>query len=317
MTRKIAIIGALTSFGLALSDCLAAAGWAANDIYALSPTPKRGIRIPFQNSFLPILSLETFDFHQVSLAFLCLPAFLSEYKDDILQSGTYLIDCVGILENAPCIISSLNLKRAKTTHAVSNPTALTVALARTLAPIHQQFQITGAEATIFLSAGLFGTQAVQDLLNQSRCLYTHEEPQTNFFPKIQAFNLLPNFCPALGRRTSDQIKSLLHFPMTISTCLTPVFQGECYSVTLTTQRKSTLSQIKKICYENTLCRLDESFAPNLGLTTQDILCGNSVYLSQLVSVPFRPNTYHLWILCDSLRNGSVPNAVQIADYLLS
>ena len=137
----------------------------------------------------------------------------------------------------------------------------------------------------------------------------------NFFPKIQAFNLIPDMAPALNRKTAEQIKALLHFPIAVFSCLTPVFQGECYFVTFTTKVKTSLSRIRSVLGE--CCRLDDSFAADLGPTTQDVLREDTVCISRLSVIPFKPNTYHLLILCDSLRSGAIPNAVNIARYLLS
>ena len=263
---------------------------------------------------MPVLSLDSFNFHQVHLCFLCQSALLSADRESILQSGAYLIDCVGILDGAPCLIASLNPKSRPKEHLITNPTAATIALAHVLAPIHKAFQIINAEATLLLSANLFGAPAIQDLLIQSRCLFTRTEPEGHFFPKIQAFNLIPDISPALNRKTADQIKSLLGFPISVSSCLTPVFQGEAYSLTFTTDKKASLSRIREICANS--CCVDNAFAPDLGLTTQDILLGDSICVSRLSAVPFRPSTYHLWLLCDSLRMGAIPNAVQVAEYLL-
>ena len=315
MKGKIAVIGALTNFGRSLLDYLAETGWPAKDIFALDPHTKPDIKIPYRDIFLPVLPLESFHFHQVRLCFLCLPALMTDDRDAILQSGSFLIDCVGILENAPCIIASLNLKEARKSRLISNPTAPTIALAQVLCPIDRRFGLQEAQATILLSAGLFGTAAIQDLVAQSRCLFTREEPQLNFFPKVQAFNLIPDISPALNRKTATQIKSLLKFPIAVSSCLTPVFQGDCYSLTFTTKTKTSLSDLHQVCM--TSCRFDNAFATDLGLSTQDILFGDTAYISRLSIIPFRRNTYHLWILCDSLRIGAIPNAVQIADYLLS
>jgi len=314
MKGKVAVIGALTNFGRSLLDYLADNGWPITDVFALDRIEPKSVQIPYHHDFLDVLSMDTFDFHRVRICFLCLSAFLSDDREAILKSGAYLIDCVGILENASCIIASLNIKKSRKSRLILNPTALTIALTKILSPIHNYMPITDAQATVLLSAGLFGLSAVQDLVNQSRCLYTREEPEIHLFSKIQAFNLIPEISPALNRKTADQIKSLLHFPIVVSSCLTPVFQGECYSLTFTTKSKTSLKEIRKVLEQS--CQFDDSFAPDLGLSTQDILFANSLYVSRLSTVPFRPNTFHLWILCDSLRTGSIPNAVQIAQYLL-
>ncbi|MDY6407287.1 MAG: hypothetical protein SPL08_01095 [Pseudomonadota bacterium] len=317
MRQKIAIIGALTNFGRALADYLAYTHWPIECLYALDYTNNQDIQIPYRSSFLPVVPLNAFDFHQVHLSYLCLPTLLNEDKNIILQSGSYLIDCAGIIENAPCMIASLSHSKSINRQIIANPTAPTIALGHVLSPIHHQLKINSAESTMLLSANLFGITAIQDLVAQSRCLFTREEPKMNFIHKIQAFNLIPDISGILNRRTAREIKSLLHIPIGICSCLAPVFQGECYSLTFTVEKQCTLSQIQKICLDNPHCTWNQSLTPDLNPTTQDIVFSNSIHIANLAPVAFRPRTFHTWILCDSLRVGSVPNAIQIGKHLLN
>ena len=317
MKTKIAVIGALTTIGRAVLDGLSEKGFAASDIQALDNRRADGIQIPFQSGFLRVENLTSFDFSRVRVVFLCTPSLLSEYKDEALNAGAYVIDCVGIAGPAPCIIPSLNKKEIQNHRLILNPTSLTVTLAHVFTPIQRYFDIRSASATVLLSAGEFGGPAVQSLVDQTRSLYTREQPPDGPFKKIQAFNLIPEVYPVLTRQTTSQIKALLHFPITISTCLTPIFQGECYSLIFSTREKCSLSQLTSVFNHHPICRLLSDTDPIEDITTQDTACTNYIYLTHLGCIPYQPHTYHLWVLCDSFRTGAVANAVRIAEYLLT
>lgn len=317
MKQKIAVIGAFTTIGQAVLDNLSEQGFHPKDVYVLDNDIKNTIKIPYGNTMIPIQPLEKFTFEKVSIVFLCTPALLQELKEDILRYGAYLIDCAGILETGVCIIPSLNLKKLKTNREIINPTALTVSLAQVLDPIHKKYQIQSVETTALLSADEFGKPAVTSLINQTRSLYTREPPEDGPFKKIQAFNLIPEVFPPLTRRTTNQLKLLLHVPITINACLTPIFQGECYSLTVSLSQKCTLTQFKKIFVKNTTCRIIDDLNPYLTMTPQDVANSDFIYLTHIKTIAYKPNTFHLWIVCDSVQTGSAPNAVQIAKHLLS
>lgn len=317
MKKKIAVIGAFTTIGQAVLDNLAEQNFAPKDIYVLDSDIKTVIKVPYGDTMIPIYPIETFPFEKVSVVFLCAPALLQELKEDILRYGAYLIDCAGILENGICIVPSFNLKKLKTSREIINPTALTVSLAQVLEPLHKKFKIQNVDATALLSADEFGKPAVTSLVNQTRSLYTREPPEDGPFKKIQAFNLIPEVFPPLNRRTVMQLKSLLHFPITIHSCLTPIFQGECYSLTVSLFQKCTLAQFKKAFYKNEVCRIIDDLNPYLTMTTQDTAHSDFIYLTHIKTIAHLPNTFHLWVVCDSVRTGSAANAVQIAKHLLS
>ena len=317
MKQKIAVIGAFTTIGQAVLDNLSEEGFLPKDIYVLDSDIKNTTKIPYNYTMISIQPVEGFKFEKVSIVFLCTPTLLKEQKDDILRYGTYLIDCVGILDTGICIIPSLNIKKIKTSQEIINPTALTVTLAQVLEPIHKAYKIQNVETTALLSADEFGKNAVTSLINQTRSFYTKEPPEDGPFKKIQAFNLIPEVFPPLSRQTMSQLKSLLHFPISVYACLTPIFQGECYSITISISNQCSLRQFKKIFSKNGYCKIIDHLNPYLTMTPQDVIHSDFIYLTHISIIAHRPNTFHLWIVCDSVRTGSAANAVQIAKHLLA
>ena len=317
MKRKLAIIGALSAIGRAILDCLAAHGFSSSEIYAVDSCQNVGTLLPFRERLIQTVAMETFDYTSVDLFFLCTPTILAEYRERMLNHGQYLIDCIGIMEEGPCVIPTLNIRALKGKRLISNPTGMTVTLAQILNPIHKAFHIQWACATALLPAGEFGPEAVQALVDQTRSLYTREDYSDGPFQKIQAFNLIPEIHPGLQYRTTKQLKNILHIPVHIATCLAPIFQGECYSLSLTTRHKCLLSEIEALFQYDNSCRIVQNITPYTTISTLDTACSDSIFLSHLDIIPYQTNTFHLWIVCDSLRTGAAQNAVYIAEYILS
>ena len=317
--KQVVILGVFSPIGQALISCLADQGFDSEQVQLLDTEPNADMVLPYGNETLVVQDLTTFDFKYSTVIFLCTPSILSTHLDAVLEQGHYLIDCTGILGTEPCIIPSLNLKALKKqeTNIITNPTSLSITLAQVLSPIHQAFSVQYAQDTAMISVSEFGIEATNALISQTRSLYTREAPPKGPFQKIQAFNLIPEPYPILSRQTMAQLKTLLHFPVTVATCLAPIFQGECHSLIFTTRKKCQTKDLKKVFKKHPYCRLTEEINPYLTLTTQDTALSPYFFLTHLSVVPYRENTFHLWIVCDSIRTGTAFNAVQIAKHILS
>lgn len=317
MKQKVAVIGALNAIGRGILDCLAARGFLPEDIFALDSSQNTGVQIPYQDYHIRVENLETFDFSQTKVVFLCTLSILEEYPERILGYGQYLIDCVGILGEGICLIPALQSRGIKRYRVIENPTSMTVVLAQVLKPVQKEFGIRSVLVTALLSAGEFGQDSVQALVNQTRSLYTREPLVDGPFKKTQAFNLVPEIYPTLSRRTGEQLKGMLHLPIQIATCLTPIFQGQCYFLTITTKEKCTCADLEQVFEGHPVCRIITGMDPYLTLSTQDTACNDEICLTLFRQIPHLPNTCGFWIVCDNIRLGSALNAVRIAEHILS
>lgn len=316
--RPIAVIGSFTTIGQAVLDCLADRGFSIDRVDALDAHQNAGRRIPFCDGELVVRPLDLFDFTRPYIAFLCTSSILSEYKEEAVRQGCWLIDCTGLIGTAPQIIPALNAKdiRFARDNIIGNPTSLTVSLAQVLAPIHKQFQIIRADAVALLGAGEFGHEATISLLNQTRSLYTRVETPLGPFQKIQAFNLIPEANPILSRRTMEQLEQVLGCRVFVTTCLTPIFQGECYFVTIQTKRPCSMDKLIRLLRRQKNCRFVDTL-DYITITPHDVISEDMIYVTHLNGDTVQSNTFHFWIVCDSIRTGAALNAVKIAEYLLT
>mgnify|MGYP004650291407 FL=1 len=317
--KKVAVIGALSTIGRAVLDSFAVRGFNADDIVALDVCPATEAQVPYGAGTLPLQGLDYLEHGMVQVTCLCLHSLLSEYSDRILRHSCHVIDCTGVLNDGMCVVADLNMDDylKHPTHLISNPTSLTVTLSQVLAPLQDTFGIRSAEATALLSAGEFGGPTVDALANQTRSFYTHEPIGEGPFGKVQAFNLVPEMCPSLSHQTTEQIRSILGLSLMVSACLTPIFQGECYLLTVQTERKCTPAKLRKALPEQSMCRVPEKMAPALTITTLDAIAGGYIYLTHFAPVPGHEHTFRCWVLCDSFRTGSALNAVLVSENLLS
>ncbi len=316
---SVAVIGSLTHIGQAVLACLSERGFPTSHVYALDAHHNAGTLIPYCNTFLTVEALDDFDFSTTDLVFLCVASILSEYKEEATRHGCWLIDCTGLLSQAPVIIPNLNIRQADKApnRQIANPTSTTVTLAQILSPIHRSFHIENASVTALLSASEFGIDSAQALIDQTRCLYTRQEPPIGPFRKIQAFNLIPEADPRLTRRSMQQLSALLSFPIFVTGCLTPILLGECYAVTLTTKRPCSPKRLRHLFNKQPCCHVLEKTMDYITITTQDVETEDRIFIEHPTSDITTPHILHFWVVSDSIRTGAALNAVKIAEHLLS
>lgn len=317
--QSVAVIGALTHIGQAVLACLSDRDFPAARVYALDAHQNAGTMIPYCDGFLTVEALDDFNFADVELVFLCVSSILAEYKEEAAHHGCWIIDCAGLLTHAPVIIPSLNIRQAEQApnRQIANPTGMTVTLAQILSPIHRSFHIDYATVTALLSASEFGLESAQALIDQTRCLYTRQEPPLGPFRKIQAFNLIPEADPCLPRRSMKQMEQLLSFPTFIAGCLTPILLGECYAVTLTTRRPCSPKRLRRLFDKHPCCHVLAGEMDYITITTQDVETEDRIFIEHPTTDAASPHVLHFWVVSDSIRTGAALNAVKIAEHLLS
>ncbi len=316
---SVAVIGALTHMGQSVLTALAERGFAAQSVYALDAHQNADTLIPYQEGLMTVSPLDSFDFTRAAVVFLCADTILAEYKEQAIRSGCYVIDCVHLFDNVPVIIPDLNMKDAvrAPNRQIANPTGPTVTLAQVLHPIHKAFHIRHVSVTALLSASEFGLASAQALIDQTRCLYTRLEPPKGPFNKVQAFNLLPEPDPCLTRRTMAQLRELVGIPVFVGSCLVPILLGECYAVSLATQKKCTGRQLCRLFQKNPCCQVLQKELDYITVTTQDVETEDKIYIEHVRDDVPPPHTLHFWVVSDSVRTGAAINAVRIAEHLLS
>ena len=317
MKYLIAVVGAATGQGQRILQALADQGVPSERVMALDYGKYENMQVPYGRRNIRIRNMMTADLGRIRVVLLCLSSVLTAYVEDIIRAGAVVIDCTGIVAKGPCALITRNQVFIPSRNPILNPTDLTVALARVLGPIHQAFPVRSAEITALLSAGIFGEAARQALQIQSQYIRKTDGEIGGPFRLKQAFNLIVEADPYLARQTTEQIKGLFGFSAVVYTCLTPVFFGEAYAVTVTTREMCSADQMRQVLAGAEGCRLLSDEPAEFPPTGEDCADSDLVLLSRLRAVPFRDRTWHLWALCNSKRCGSADQAARLALYLLS
>ena len=317
MKGRVAVIGAVSTRGQMILKALADYHLPPKTIMALDYGKYVGNQIPYGVGTIPVQDMMTVDFQRSRVVLLCLSGVLRAYVDDIVRAGSIVIDCVGVVGEALCLLADKDRPIIPRGRIIVNPTDMTIALARVLRPIHQSFLVQSVEVTALLSAGIFGESAKQALSIQSREPSRRQSQIGGPFHLWQAYNLIPEMDPYPARQTIEQMKELFHFPLRVYTCLTPVFRGEAYSLNITTRKAWGPNQLKQVLDRSEGCRLYSDSLSDLPPTTADCVGSDTVLISQPQVVPFQEKTCHLWAICDSEACGSAIHAARLTRYLLS
>ena len=313
----MAVVGAAGMRGQMILQALADQNLPAKNVMALDYEKHEGMLLPYGKGTVQIANMMTADFRQVRVVLFCLSGILKSYIDDMISAGTVVIDCIGIVSGAQCVLMGRNRPIIPKNRLILNPTDMTLALARILEPIHQVPGVRSAEVTVLLSAENFGPAAGQVLAIQSQNYPAAGVEIGGPLHLKQAFNLILEPDPFPARQTGRQMKELIHFPVSIHTCLAPVFRGEAYSLTLTTRKDCEINYLKQLWGQDKNCCLCATDPVDFPLTGTDCIGKEFILLGGINTVPFRNKTYHLWAACDARYCGAAAHAARLARYLLS
>ena len=150
--------------------------------------------------------------------------------------------------------------------------------------------------------------------------------EVNVFPHQIAFNLIPQIGSDTGNGyTTEEMKmqnegrKIMHLPdlRVNCTCVrVPVMRSHSISVTLRTQRKLTVDEVREAVAAAPGCKLvddlaNQSYPMPLDTSNQDI-----VFVGRIREDLTSDNGICLWCCGDQVRKGAATNAIQIAELLL-
>ena len=317
MKGRVAVIGAVGTRGQMILKALADYHLPPESIVTLDYGKYVGNQIPYGVATVSVQDMMSADFQGIRVVLLCLSGVLRAYVDDIIRAGAIVIDCIGIVAEAPCVLADTDRPIIPRGRMMVNPTDMTIALARVLKPIQQSFAVRSVEVTALLSAGIFGESAKRALQIQSHKPSRVQAEIGGPFRLWQAYNLIPEIDPYLARQTIGQMKELFHFFVSVCTCLTPVFRGEAYSLNITTRKAWTPNQLEQVLNRSEGCRLYPDSLSDFPPTTADCMGCDTVLITRPQIIPFRDKTCHLWAVCDAGACGSAVHAARLTRYLLS
>jgi aspartate-semialdehyde dehydrogenase len=328
---NIAIVGATGNVGREILSILDEREFPVDNVYVIASQASLGKDVSFgEQVILKIQTIDSVDFKNVDIAFFCAGSAVSkEYAEKIAADGCIVIDKSSYFrmnKKVPLIVPEVNAEDMKNhKNIIASPNCSTIPLMVALKPLHDEAQIKRIVVSTYQSVSGSGKAAMDELFNQTKGMFTYQEPEPKEFTKRIAFNIIPHiddFMPSGATKEEwkmeAETKKILGQDVELSaTCVrVPVFIGHSAAVNIEFEEDLSLAEARKLIKSAPGIELVDKHQDAGYATPIDIVREDAVFVSRLRKDPTVDSGLSMWVVSDNLRKGAALNAVQIAEALI-
>ena len=230
-------------------------------------------------------------------------------------------------DDVPLVVPEINGEDVKKNKGIiSNPNCSTIITLVAVNAINQLSKIKGMIASTYQATSGAGAGGPVELREQSAALLNGGEIKNEVFVHQIAENVIPHI-GSFGENgyTTEEMKmqnegrKILHLPELKVTCTcvrVPVVRSHSISVTVVTEDKLTVEQVRNAVANAKGCKLydnGEAKEYPMPIVTSD---QDLVFVGRIREDLVFDNAITLWCCGDQVRKGAATNAIQIAEELI-
>ena len=333
---NIAIVGATGNVGREIIQILEDKNFPIDQLFLLASSRSKGQTIEFKGEKLLVEDLSEFDFSKTQIALFSPGGKISaEFAPKAAKSGCVVIDNTShfrMKRDVPLIVPEVNAKDLESffnnderSNIIANPNCSTIQMVLALKPLHDKAIINRVIVSTYQSVSGAGKDAMDELFNQTKGIYSNKNIEKNKFTKQIAFNVIPHIDSFVENGNTkeeekmvNETKKILDEGIKLSaTCVrVPVFIGHAESINIefdsplsdkdATELLKNFDGVSVIDY-----RKDDGYVTPVEIAGED-----KVYVSRIRNDYSVENGLNIWVVADNLRKGAALNAVQIAEILV-
>ena len=334
MTYNIAVVGATGAVGREMLQTLSERNFPLNNIYALASKSSIGREVSFgDDKILKVLSLEDFDFEKVDIALFSAGSDIAKkYGPVVGKTGCIVIDnssCFRMDDDVPLIVPEVNpdaINSFKKRNIIANPNCSTIQLVVALKPIHDHFKVSRVVVSTYQAVSGAGKPAMDELFNQTKGVFVHDQATPEQFTKKIAFNVIPHidtfmddgFTKEEWKMRVETKKILDNNINLVAHCVrVPVFIGHSEAVFIECEKDISVTKVRNLLKDADGITVIDHRADEGYVTPVEVAGEDDVYISRIRKDPSVKNGLVFWCVGDNLRKGAALNTVQIAELLVS
>ncbi len=199
MGYKVAVVGATGNVGREMLDILVERAFPADEVVALASRRSQGQEVSFGDKTLKVKALDTHDFSDTDICLMSAGGETSkEWSPRIGATGCVVIDNSSAFRydlDVPLIVPEVNADAIvgfSKRNIIANPNCSTAQLVVALKPLHDAATIKRVVIATYQSVSGAGKEAMDELFNQTRAVFTAGQMTMSKFPKRIAFNVIPH-----------------------------------------------------------------------------------------------------------------------------
>ena len=333
MGYKIAVVGATGNVGQEILKILDERKFPVSDLVALASSRSAGKEVSFGDRNVKVQDLAKFDFKGVDIVLSSPGAKVSaEYSPIAAKAGAVVIDNTShwrMDPDVPLIVPEVNpeaLAQHSKKNIIANPNCSTIQMVVALKPLHDAARIKRVVVATYQSVSGTGKDAMDELFNQTKGVYTNSTPEPNIYPKQIAFNVIPQVDKFMDDgMTKEEWKMVVEtkkiLDPSIKVCAScvrvPVFIGHSEMINVEFEREISAKEAKAILRKAPGVTVVDLEQEDLEYVTPAEIQGeDDVYVSRIREDITVENGLNFWCVSDNLRKGAALNAVQIAELLI-
>ncbi len=330
---KIAVVGATGNVGREMLEVLDERAFPADEVVAVASRRSQGTEVSFGDRTLKVQALENVDFSTIDICLMSAGGTISkEWSPKIAAKGAVVIDNSSAWRtdpDVPLIVPEVNadaVEGFRKKNIIANPNCSTAQLVVALKPLHDRATIKRVVVATYQSVSGAGKEAMDELFNQTKAVFTAGEIETKKFSKRIAFNVIPHIDVFMEDGSTKEewkmvaeTKKILDPKIKLTaTCVrVPVFVGHSEAVNIEFEKPITAEEARSILREAPGCLVVDNPAEGAYVTPYECAGEDATYISRIREDQTLENGLSLWVVSDNLRKGAALNAVQIAELLLN
>jgi aspartate-semialdehyde dehydrogenase len=232
-------------------------------------------------------------------------------------------------DQVPLIVPEVNpeaINNFNKKNIIANPNCSTIQLVVALKPIHEKFEISRVVVSTYQAVSGAGKPAMDELFNQTKGVFVHDQAKPEQFTKKIAFNVIPHidifmddgFTKEEWKMKVETKKILDPNINLVAHCVrVPVFIGHSEAVFVECKKDIDEKQVRNLLREANGITVIDHRADEGYVTPVEVAGEDDVYISRIRKDPSVKNGIAFWCVGDNLRKGAALNTVQIAELLAS
>jgi aspartate-semialdehyde dehydrogenase len=333
MSYKVAVVGATGNVGREILQILEERHFPVREVVALASKRSEGKEVSYgEHKTLKVKALEEFDFTGTDIALFSPGAKVSAiHAPRAAAAGCIVIDNTSHFRmdpDIPLVVPEVNpeaLKHYGKKNIIANPNCSTIQMVVALKPLHDQGKIKRVVVATYQSVSGAGKDAMDELYDQTKRLFTgdHQEPKS--FTKRIAFNLIPQIDVFMEDGSTkeewkmvNETKKIMGADIAVSaTCVrVPVFVGHSEAINVEFEREIEVEDALDVLSDAPGVVILDRPADFEFATPVECVGEDGVFISRLRKDPTVKHGLSFWCVSDNLRKGAALNAVQIAETLI-
>ncbi|CAH1194414.1 putative semialdehyde dehydrogenase Usg [Candidatus Nitrotoga sp. BS] len=335
MSKKydVAILGATGAVGEAMLSILEQRNFPVGKLFPLASSRSAGSTVTFRNEEMTVLDVEDFDFSQVQIGLFSAGSSVSEkYAPIAAAAGCVVIDNTAQFryeDDIPLVVPEVNphaIAQYKNRGIIANPNCSTIQMMVALKPIHDAVGIERINIATYQAVSGTGKEAIEELAEQTRALFNHQEIKAEVYSKRIAFNVLPHIDVFMDNGyTKEEMKMVWEtrkimedetIMVNATAVRVPVFYGHSEAVHIETHKKITADEARALLEKAPGLQVMDKREPGGYPTAIEAAGQDATLVGRIREDISHPRGLNLWVVSDNVRKGAALNSVQIAEILI-